>query len=113
MLNLPVQSPATTGRAVRTALAHLGVQRGALVSEPLLPLDVRIVTPGLAALLFSCTELAEFLVRFDLRLQFANYEFDVYGVIEESQSRDMIRNDVLGIAEIDERTDYADAILVR
>ena len=78
------------------------MQSGALVGEPLLAFDVGIFAPLLAAGFFRSAVLAEFLVRFDFGGEFANDDFDVDGVIQESQSRHVVRNQVFRIAEVNE-----------
>ena len=63
--------------------------------------------------LLAVTVVAEVLVGLDLVLQFPHDEFDHDGVIEKSEARNMVGNQVFRLGEIGERIEYARGVLVR
>ena len=62
------------------------MQRRSLVGQPLLALDVRILATGRPARFLGAAELAELLVGFNFCLEFANHQFHVNRVIEETEA---------------------------
>ena len=81
------------------------MQGGALVGQPLLAADLDVFAASFAALFFGVPKCAEFLVQTDLVTQLAEYDFCVNRVVQKSDPRDVIRNQVLGVAQVGKRAE--------
>ena len=94
-------------------MAHAGLQRCALFGQPLFATDPDVLAARLAARLLFRTERAELFVQADLVAQFAEHDLGIDRVVEKAEARDMVRDQVIRIAQVGKRADNVAALFLR
>ena len=105
--------PAAAATAQSATFSHAGMQKLTFFGNSVLASDIRLLAVIAATSLLGSAKLAKFLIQTNFSAQFLDHNFGIYGIVNKSYARYVIRNHIIGIHKVKQCAANTVALIVR